>query len=109
MAYDEELADRVRELLGDRAGVSERRMFGGIGFMVEGNMAVGVIEDELIVRLEPADAARALGEPGIREFDFTGRPIRGWVFAGTEAIAAPDGLRGWVEAGADFAASLPAK
>lgn len=109
MAYDEELADRVRELLGDRAGVSERRMFGGIGFLVEGNMAVGVMESELIVRLDPADFARALREPGIREFDFTGQPMKGWVFAGTEAIAQPGGLQSWVEAGADFAASLPAK
>jgi TfoX/Sxy family transcriptional regulator of competence genes len=109
MAYDEDLADRVRELLGDRAGVAERKMFGGIGFMVEGNMAVGVMEDELIVRLDPADAGKALGEPGVRRFDFTGRPMKGWLFVGGEAIAEPDGLRDWVEAGADHAASLPPK
>src|SRR5687768_15912903 len=71
VAYDEELAEQVRELLGDRAGVSERRMFGGIGFMIEGNMAVGVMEDQLIVRLDPPDAERALAEPGVRKFDFT--------------------------------------
>ena len=109
MAYDEGLADRVRELLSARAGLSERKMFGGVGFMVEGNMAVGVHGDELIVRLDPADAERALGETGIREFDLTGRSMRGWVFAGAEAIGDPAGLRSWVEAGADYAASLPQK
>lgn len=109
MAYDEDLADRVRELLGDRAGVTETKMFGGIGFMVEGNMAVGVMNDELIVRVDPEEAGRALVEPGMREFDFTGRPMKGWLFAGGEAIADPDGLREWVEAGADYATSLPPK
>ena len=109
MAYDEDLADQVRELLGDRAEVSERKMFGGIGFMVEGNMAVGVMEEELIVRLDPGDAEKSLAEPGVRRFDFTGRPMKGWLFVGGEAIAAPDGLREWVEAGADHAASLPSK
>jgi TfoX/Sxy family transcriptional regulator of competence genes len=109
MAFDEDLADRVRDLLGDHAGVSERKMFGGIGFMIEGNMAVGVMEDELILRLDQADAAKALAEPGIREFDFTGRPMKGWLFAGGKAIAEPDGLREWVEAGADHAASLRPK
>jgi TfoX/Sxy family transcriptional regulator of competence genes len=109
LTYDEQLADRVRELLSARAGVSEREMFGGIGFMVEGNMAVGIRGHELIVRLDPDDAAGALSEPGVREFDLTGRPMKGWVFAGAEAIGDPDGLRSWVEAGADYAASLPPK
>src|SRR4051812_36512208 len=109
MAYDEMLADRVRELLGARAGVSERKMFGGIGFMVEGNMAVGVMEDELIVRLDPLDAERALAEAGVREFDFTGRPMRGWLFIAEEVIAEPEQLRDWVEAGADYAATLASK
>ena len=109
MAYDEELADRVRDQLAARAELSERKMFGGIGFLLAGNMAVGVIGDELIVRLEPEDAEKALAEDGVREFDFTGRPMRGWIFVSPEVTAEDEGLAEWVDAGADFAASLPAK
>jgi TfoX/Sxy family transcriptional regulator of competence genes len=109
MAYDEVLADRVRELVSARADLSERKMFGGIGFMVGGNMAVGVIGDELIVRLEPDDAEKALAEQGVREFDFTGRPMKGWIFVASERTADDTGLGEWVDAGADYAASLPAK
>lgn len=109
MAYDEELADRVREALSARAELSERKMFGGIGFMLAGNMAVGVIGEDLIVRLDPDDGERALAEDGVREFDFTGRPMKGWVFVAPEATAEEAAFTGWVEAGADFAASLPPK
>jgi TfoX/Sxy family transcriptional regulator of competence genes len=109
VAYDEGLADRVRDLLGARTGISERKMFGGIAFMVEGNMAVGVLGEDLIVRVDPADADQALTEPGVREFDFTGRPAKGMVYVAPEATAAEADLAGWVEAGADRAASLPPK
>jgi TfoX/Sxy family transcriptional regulator of competence genes len=109
VAYDEQLADRVREELAARSDLSERRMFGGIGFMIGGNMACGVMEDELIVRLAPEDAESALAESGARPFDFTGRPMKGWLFVGADAIEEPEGLAGWVEAGADYAASLPPK
>ena len=109
MAYDEQLAGRVRELIGARTGVSERKMFGGIGFMIGGNMAVGVIGEDLIVRLDPADAEEALAEEGVREFDFTGRPMKGWIFVGPEAAAEDQSFAGWVDAGADFATSLPSK
>jgi TfoX/Sxy family transcriptional regulator of competence genes len=109
VAYDEALADRVRELLSARADLSEMKMFGGLGFTLAGNMAVGVMNDDLIVRLDPADAERALGEDGVREFDFTGRPMKGWIFVSAERTSDDAGLVEWVEAGADFAASLPAK
>jgi TfoX/Sxy family transcriptional regulator of competence genes len=109
VAYDETLADRAREALGARAGVTERRMFGGIGFMIEGNMACGVHGEELIVRLEPEEAERALGEPGTRIFDITGRPTKGWLLVSGGALADGDALQGWVDAGADFATSLPPK
>jgi TfoX/Sxy family transcriptional regulator of competence genes len=109
MAYDEELADRVREMLMARAEVSERKMFGGIGFMIGGNMSVGVIGEELIVRLDPEDAEKALEEDGVREFDFTGRPMKGWIFVEPERTTGAAALAEWVEAGADYAASLPAK
>ena len=109
MAYDEALADRIRDLLAARAEVSERKMFGGIAWMVAGNMACGVLGDELIVRLAPEEADKALAEPHTREFDFTGRPMRNIVMVGPEAIATDEELAGWVDAGADFAASLPPK
>lgn len=109
MAFDESLAGRVRELLEARAGVSERRMFGGIAFMVTGNMAVGVIGDDLMVRLDPADAERALAEPHTRPMDFTGRPMKGMVYVDPGGTAGDEDLAGWVEAGAEFAASLPPK
>jgi len=109
MAYDEQLADRVRDALAPRAGLSERRMFGGIAFMIGGNMAVGVIGDELMVRLDPADAERAQAEDHVRPMDFTGRPMKGMVFVSSDGTADDEDLAGWVDAGADFAASLPPK
>jgi hypothetical protein len=72
-------------------------------------MAVGVVGEDLLVRLDPADAARALAEPHARPMDFTGRPMRNMVFVGPAGTAADEDLAGWVEAGADFAASLPPK
>jgi TfoX/Sxy family transcriptional regulator of competence genes len=109
MAYDEALADRVRELISPRADVKELKMFGGVGFTIAGNMAVGVIKEDLIVRLDPGDAETALAEEGVREFDFTGRPMKGWIFVSPERTSEDDGLAEWVEAGADYAASLPSK
>jgi TfoX/Sxy family transcriptional regulator of competence genes len=109
MAFDEALADRVRDVLAPRAELSERKMFGGIAFMIGGNMAVGVIGDDLMVRLEPADAERALAEAHARPMDFTGRPMKNMVFVDSAGTAADDDLAGWVDAGADFAASLPPK
>ncbi len=109
MAYDEGLSDRVRDALAPRAGLSERKMFGGIAFMLDGNMAVGVIGEDLMVRLDPADAERAQAEEHVRPMDFTGRPMKGMVFVDAEGTAGDEDLGGWVDAGADFAASLPPK
>jgi hypothetical protein len=109
VAYDEALADRVRDVLALRANKSERKMFGGIAFMLGGNMACGVLGEELIVRVGPDDYERALAEPPTREFDITGRPSRGIVVVAPEAITGAEELAGWVDAGADFAASLPSK
>ncbi|MGH2923547.1 MAG: TfoX/Sxy family protein [Solirubrobacterales bacterium] len=106
MPYDELLADRVRDALTARPEVSERQMFGGIGFMVAGKMSVGVIGEELIVRLDPEDADKALAEDGVREFDFTGRPMKGWIYVAPDRTGDESELVGWVEAGADYAASL---
>jgi TfoX/Sxy family transcriptional regulator of competence genes len=109
MAYDEDLAERVRDALAGRSDVSERKMFGGIAFMVGGNMACGVSGDELMVRLDPGDGEQALAEEGVRVFDMTGRPMKGWILVSPERTADQAGLSEWVEAGADYAASLPPK
>ena len=109
MAYDEQLADRVRGLLAVRERLSEKKMFGGIGFMLAGNMACGVHGDDLIVRLDAEEAEKALAEAYVRRFDLTGRAMTGWVFVGPEATTSDQDLAGWVDAGADFAAALPPK
>jgi TfoX/Sxy family transcriptional regulator of competence genes len=109
MAYDEDLAERVRDALAARSDVSERKMFGGIAFMVGGNMACGVLGEDLIVRLGEEEGAKALNEDGVRPFDFTGRPMKNIVYVAPERTSADAGLTEWVEAGADYAASLPPK
>ena len=109
MAFDEELANRVRMLMGGRSGFSEKRMFGGIAFLLEGNMCCGTLGDELIVRLGPEAAEAALADPHVREFDVTGRPMKGWAMVGSQAIVDDAELVRWVDEAADFAASLPVK
>ena len=109
MAYSAELSDRIRGLIGKPPELTEKEMFGGVGFMVQGNMAVGVIEDELMVRIDKAATEQALEEPGTRIFDFTGRAMKGWVMVGEAGIATEDGLSQWVQRGVDYALSLPAK
>jgi TfoX/Sxy family transcriptional regulator of competence genes len=109
VAYDEELAERVRAVLSESACFSQRKMFGGIGFMLSGNMAAGVIDDDVIVRLGPEEAERALDEPGVRMFDKTGRPMMGWILIGPEATSSDESLRSWVERGGAFASSLAPK
>ena len=108
MAYDEELADRVRVLLADEPGLTERKMFGGLAFMLNGNMACGIVKDELMLRLGAEGADAAHDEPHVREMDFTGRPMTGMVYV--EPAGLDDaGLRRWVEQAAGFARSLPPK
>ena len=107
MAYDEQLAERVRTLLG--AGATERKMFGGIAFMAGGHMACGVLGDELMVRLGPELADAALDEPHTRVMDMTGRPMRGFVVVTPAGLASEEALAGWVRRGEAYAASLPPK
>jgi TfoX/Sxy family transcriptional regulator of competence genes len=107
VAYDEGLAQRVRELIEDEPGVSEKRMFGGLAFLVNGSMAVGVVKSELMVRVGPDDHAAALREPHARPMDFTKRPMKGFVFVGEAGCQEDDALAGWVQRGVRFAASLP--
>jgi TfoX/Sxy family transcriptional regulator of competence genes len=109
MAYDEGLAQRIRELLDEQPGLSEKRMFGGLAFLVGGNMAVGIVKDELMVRVGPAAHAAALAEPHVRPMDFAKRPMRGFVFVAPPGFEEDAGLSCWVERGVRFAASLPSK
>lgn len=109
MAYDEGLAERIRERLGADPGIAEKRMFGGIAFLYQGNMAVGVTGHDLMVRVGPDATDAALARPGARIFDMTGRPMRGWVVVAGEAVAEDDALGAWIDEGHAFAASLPPK
>jgi TfoX/Sxy family transcriptional regulator of competence genes len=108
MAYDEDLADRVRVVLPAAGEVTERKMFGGLAFMLGGHMFCGIVKDDLMVRLGPDAADRALDEPHVRPMDFTGRPMKGMVYIEPAGLAGP-ALRRWVDAAADYARSLPPK
>ena len=108
MAYDEELADRVRVLLAAEEGLTERKMFGGLAFMVEGNMACGIVRDELMLRLGAEGAESALEHPAVRQMDFTGRPMTGMVYVEPGGLDEAQ-LGRWVERARDFARSLPPK
>jgi hypothetical protein len=108
MAYDEVLADRIRERLGKHTGVGEKRMFGGLVFFTEGNMTVGVFHDDLIARIGPGAAGAALARPGVRVFDITGRPMRNWVVVDGDRLDDAD-LDAWIDQAAGFVATLPPK
>jgi len=109
MAFDEGLAQRIRETLDERIGVSEKKMFGGLCFLVGGNMACGVIGEELMVRVGPDAYEDSLAQPHAREMDFTGRALRGMVYVSAEGAEEDADLSTWVGRGAGFAASLPVK
>lgn len=109
MAYDEGLAQRVREELDELPGFVEKRMFGGIGFMLRGNMACGVHDADLVVRVGPAQYEEPLAQPHTRPFDMTGRPMRGWVMVSPDGRESDSDLRSWLQQGVDLALSLPPK
>jgi TfoX/Sxy family transcriptional regulator of competence genes len=109
MAYDEDLADRVREQLAAEPAVIEKAMFGGLAFLLEGNMAVGISGQELMVRVGPDASDDALARPHARPFDMTGRPMKGWILVAPEGLTEERDLAAWVARGVDFARSLPAK
>lgn len=109
MAYDEGLAERIRRGLRGRKGVAERRMFGGIAFMFDGNMALGIVGDALMARVGPARHADALALPHVRPMDFTGRPMRGYVYVDAPGIATDEALGNWITACSAFVGTLPPK
>lgn len=108
MAYDEMLAERIRAIVA-KDGVTEKRMFGGIAFLLGGNMVCGVTRDDLMVRVGPDGHEDALAQPHARPMDFTGRPMKGMVYVGAKGYASDGDLREWVERGMSFAGTLPAK
>ena len=109
MAYDEKLADRIRAVLVAHNGLSEKRMFGGIAFMLRGNMCCGLVKDDLMIRVGREQYEKLLAEPHARPMEFTGRPMRGFVYVGPDGYRSDRALAKWVERGVDFAASLPPK
>jgi len=109
MSFDQGLAQRIRERLDEQAGLSEKQMFGGLAFLVNGNMAVGVVKGELMVRVGPEAHAAALREPHARPMDFTKRPMTGFVFVSEEGCEDDEELARWIERGVRCAAALPPK
>jgi TfoX/Sxy family transcriptional regulator of competence genes len=109
MVYNETLADRIRAIVGDGPGLTERKMFGGIAFMLNGNMFCGITRDDLIVRVGSDLFEEALRRPGARPAEMGGRPMKGMTFVAPEGYASDDELRGWVEQTLEYSRSLPAK
>jgi TfoX/Sxy family transcriptional regulator of competence genes len=109
MGFDQGLAERVRAQLAGIPGLTERRMFGGLSFLVDGNLCVGVLGDELTARVGPAATEAALARPGSRLFDMGGRPMKGWVNVRSEVLEADDALAGWVGDALAFVRTLPPK
>ena len=109
MPYNEELATRIREILKAEKGLSEKKMFGGVGFLVRGNLACGAHKDELILRLGETDFRTALKTAHARIFDMTGRPMKGWILVAKDGYKSEKVLQGWIRKSLEFARSLPPK
>ncbi len=106
MAYDEKLARRVRILIGGKRGFVEKKMFGGVAFMLKGRMCCGVLNDDLVARIGAGRAAKALTKPHVRPMDFTGRVIKGYVYVGPAAVRDKRGLQRWVDSCLAYIATL---
>lgn len=109
MAYDTDVADRIRARIGPRPELTEREMFGGIAFMINGNMAVGVSGDELMVRVGKEAHETAVSRNGARTFDMGARPMKGWISVSNDGYDSDADFGYWVDQGVSYAASLPAK
>ncbi len=109
MAYSKSLASRTRQQLVQQKNVEEKKMFGGIGFLLNGNMCVGVWQNSLVARVGPSQYEQALQEPFVGEFDITGRAMRGWVLVAPEGIEHDQQLAHWLGRALDFVNTLPAK
>ena len=109
MTYDKGLAQRVREILEEEPGFDEKKMFGGICFLLFGNMVCGIIKDDLIVRVGADRYEETMKLPHTRKFDLTGKPLRGWVMVVARALDADEELNDWVQKAVAFVRTLPPK
>src|SRR3954469_19469657 len=109
MAFNAALAERMRRGLARRENVEEKKMFGGLCFLLHGNLLVGVWKDSLIARLGPDQAEVALLEPQVRPFDITGRPMKAWVLVEAAGVEGDEQLNGWIQRATTFVRTLPAK
>ena len=110
MAYDEVLADRIREVVAGEPGLTERRMFGGLAFLVHGNMAVAASgQGAMMLRIDPSDAEELTQIEHVERMEMRGRPMNGWLRVGTEALGDDAALERWVATGVTYARSLPPK
>ena len=109
MAYSESLAERIRSIASRSRGVTEKKMFGGIGFLLNGNMLVGVWKASLIARLGPDEYNEALRGPHVGEFDITGKSMKGWVMVESDGIENDEQLKDWIERAVKFVKTLPKK
>ena len=110
MAYDEELADRIREVVSGEPGVTEKKMFGGLAFLIGGNMAASASsQGGMLLRVDPAQTESLVSEPYVDRFEMRGRAMDGWLRVGPEAVETEDALRSWVDLGVAYARSLPPK
>ncbi len=109
MSYDQELAERVRREFRGRHDVLEKKMFGGVGFLLSGNMCVGIWKESLIARVGPEAYQEALEMPHVSEFDITGRPMRGWVMVDADGLDPTEAVREWVLRCVRFVVTLPEK
>ena len=109
MAYDEGLSERIQDYFEDRPGVTDKKMFGGLCFLINGNMCCGIVKDELMLRVGPDGYDDALAQPHAREMDFTGRALKGMIYVACEGFEEDEDLAAWLERAARFAESLPSK
>ncbi len=109
MPYDEGLAERIRSLIADDPRVTEKKMFGGVAFLLDGKMFVGIVKDDLMVRVGPERYEESLQGAHVRPMDFTGKPMLGYVYVAPDGVEEETQLAKWVRLGAKFVATLPAK
>jgi TfoX/Sxy family transcriptional regulator of competence genes len=109
MPYSQELAARIRTAIGKKKGIEERRMFGGVGFLLNGHMLVGVWKDSLIVRLDEEEGEGALRERHVRVFDITGKAMKGWIMVAAEGTETDDEVKGWVKRAVKYVGKLEPK
>jgi TfoX/Sxy family transcriptional regulator of competence genes len=106
MAYDEALEGRIRRAVADREDVTDKKMFGGVAFLLDGKMFCGIVKDDLMVRVGPERHERALGEQHVRPMDFAGRPMKGYVYVGSAGSKTDKMVQRWVERGLEFVATV---